>query len=124
RELTLFLEDLNERRNGARHFARIDSMELKWLATVGLAGSPPMLPEALRASYRFVRETENLQRVAWTWCEVNGGALLQLAGNPYTIIRIPPGISGRSRARVVDPVDPRLLLEPSRPDVYPVSQPH
>lgn len=37
RELTLFIDELNARRNGARHLARIDSMELKWLADVGLA---------------------------------------------------------------------------------------
>jgi hypothetical protein len=36
RELTVFLEDLNRKRNGAGHLSRIDSMELKWLADVGL----------------------------------------------------------------------------------------
>jgi hypothetical protein len=37
RELTLFVDELNARSNGARHLARLDSMELKWLASVGLA---------------------------------------------------------------------------------------
>ena len=36
RELAALLEDLNRKRNGDCHFARIDSMELKWLADVGL----------------------------------------------------------------------------------------
>lgn len=36
RELTLLTDELN-RRNGTGHYARIDSMELKWLAGVGLA---------------------------------------------------------------------------------------
>jgi hypothetical protein len=35
RELTLLVDGLNER--GARQLARVDSMELKWLASVGLA---------------------------------------------------------------------------------------
>jgi hypothetical protein len=36
RELTGLIAELN-RRGGARHITRVDSMELKWLADVGLA---------------------------------------------------------------------------------------
>lgn len=37
RELTLLVDELNARSSGARHLSRLDSMELKWLASVGLA---------------------------------------------------------------------------------------
>jgi hypothetical protein len=37
RELTLLVDELNRTGNGSRHLARLDSMELKWLASVGLA---------------------------------------------------------------------------------------
>ncbi len=37
RELTVLVDQLNRNRRAADHFTRVDSMELKWLASVGLA---------------------------------------------------------------------------------------